>query len=85
MRLNIDDLLISTWYSALFISIGLMTVNAFFVFVLNDHGLSISALSQYLMLPCLPSNEVAIPLEENNFRHQGLAFKENLHEEREKK
>jgi len=43
-------------------SIGLMTVNAFLVLRLNDHGLSISAFSQYRTEPCLPSNDVDIPL-----------------------
>lgn len=60
---------IQTWYSALFMSIGLMTVKAFLVLWLNDQGLSISAFSQYRILPCFPSKDVAIPLKENHSSH----------------
>jgi len=37
-------------------------VKAFFVLWLKDQGLSISAFNQYRILPCLPSNEVDMPL-----------------------
>ena len=58
-----------TWYSALLMSMGLMTVNAFLVLTLNDQGLSISAFSQYRTDPCLPSNDVDIPLLSINHAH----------------
>ncbi len=55
-----------TWYSALLMSIGLITVKAFFVLWLKDHGLSISAFNQKRMLPCFPSKDVAMPLKKQS-------------------
>ena len=50
-----------------------MTVKARLVLWLNDHGLSISAFNQYLTVPCLPSNDVEIPLENKNYRYINYA------------
>lgn len=58
----------STWNSGLLMSMGVMTVKAFLTFILKVHGLLSSALSQYLMLPCLPSKDVQTPLKENKFQ-----------------
>lgn len=44
-------------------SMGHITVNAFLALWLNVQGFSISALSQYRMLPYFPSKDVDIPLD----------------------